>query len=72
MFCRLGAVSSVVERLVYTEDVGSSTLSPPTISLNSRENLHSMSWALDLMVRLTYIVAIAFWQNTLRGCSSVG
>ena len=25
------AVSSVVERLVYTEDVGSSTLSPPTI-----------------------------------------
>jgi hypothetical protein len=23
-------VSSVVERLVYTEDVGSSTLSPPT------------------------------------------
>ena len=26
------AVSSVVERLVYTEDVGSSTLSPPTIS----------------------------------------
>ena len=24
------AVSSVVERLVYTEDVGSSTLSPPT------------------------------------------
>ncbi len=32
MFCRLGAVSSVVERLVYTEDVGSSTLSSPTIS----------------------------------------
>ncbi len=27
------AVSSVVERLVYTEDVGSSTLSPPTIFL---------------------------------------
>jgi hypothetical protein len=26
-----GAVSSVVERFVYTEDVGSSTLSPPTI-----------------------------------------
>src|SRR5262245_1226690 len=25
------AVSSVVERFVYTEDVGSSTLSPPTI-----------------------------------------
>lgn len=27
----LRVVSSVVERLVYTEDVGSSTLSPPTI-----------------------------------------
>jgi hypothetical protein len=25
------AISSVVERLVYTEDVGSSTLSSPTI-----------------------------------------
>ena len=28
-----GAVSSVVERFVYTEDVGSSTLSPPTMTL---------------------------------------
>ena len=30
------AVSSVVERFVYTEDVGSSTLSPPTIPFGLR------------------------------------
>ena len=33
--CVVRAVSSVVERLVYTEDVGSSTLSPPTIVFNT-------------------------------------
>lgn len=32
------AASSVVERLVYTEDVGSSTLSPPTIFSSLRQS----------------------------------